>query len=464
MDPGLRRDDKDRKPAIFSSMAVRVTALRLPLLSPSGKTQDMQPSSSPIPSHDLPSGHLERCQICGGGALAPVLDLGHQPPCDSLLTTAQLSAAEQTYPLRLSQCCDCGLAQIDYAVPPEILFHPAYPYRSGITPTLVSNLQGTASTIVDAYRLPPGALCIDVGSNDGTLLKGFRAKGMRPLGIEATNIAALANADGIETIQAFFSESVARGIVASHGQARAITATNMFAHVPNLGDLLRGVGALLADGGVFVTESHYLPDLIETAQYDSIYHEHLKYYALKPLIRLFSYYGFTVTDAEKIPNYGGSIRVYAVKGAGERSARLAALLTAEEAAGLYGASAFAGFAELVRRSKFDLQKFLIEQALAGHPAPGIGCPGRASTLLNYCNIDRDLMPYIAEQPSSLKLGLFLPGKHIPIVDEARLFAEQPAFAVMLSWHYAAPIIRNLRRKGLRSRIVLPLPHFHIVEE
>jgi hypothetical protein len=423
-----------------------------------------QPTALTVPPHDLPHGHLERCQICGGAALAPVLDLGHQPPCDSLLTGAQLNAAEQVYPLRLLQCRDCGLAQIDYTVPPEILFHPDYPYRSGITPSLVRNLQGTAATIVDTYRLPPGSLCMDIGSNDGTLLKGFRTKGMRPLGIEATNIAALANADGIETIQAFFSEDVARKVIASHGHAKAITATNMFAHVPNLGDLLRGVSVLLAEGGVFVTESHYLPDLIATAQYDSIYHEHLKYYALKPLIRLFAYYGFSVTDAEKISNYGGSIRVYAIKGKAAPTSRLAEYLAAEDAAGIYGPDAFAGFADLVRRSKLDLQKFLIEQALAGRPVPGIGCPGRSSTLLNYCNIDRDLMPYIAEQSSSLKLGLFLPGKHIPIVDEARLFAEQPEYAVMLSWHYAAPIIRSLREKGLRSKIVLPLPRFRIVAD
>jgi len=424
----------------------------------------MQPVSHDTPMHDLPLGHLDHCQICGGDDLAPVLDLGHQPPCDSLLTAAQLNEAEQIYPLRLLHCRACGLAQIDHVVPPEILFHPDYPYRSGITATLVRNLQGTAATIVESYHLPRGALCVDIGSNDGTLLKGFRDNGMRPLGIEATNIAAIANAEGIETIQAFFGETLARRIVASHGKAGAITATNMFAHVPNLGDLLRGVTTLLAEGGVFVTESHYLPDLIATAQYDSIYHEHLKYYALKPLIRLFAYYGFAVTDAEKITNYGGSIRVYAVKGGGKRSARLDGLLAAEEAAGIYGGNAFAGFADVVRRSKLDLQKFLIEQALAGRAAPGIGCPGRSSTLLNYCNIDSELMPYIAEQSNSLKLGLFLPGKHIPIVDEARLFAEQPDYAVMLSWHYASPIIRNLRQKGLRSKIVVPLPRFHIVAD
>jgi C-methyltransferase C-terminal domain/Putative zinc binding domain/Methyltransferase domain len=415
--------------------------------------------------HDLPTGHLAACQICGGRGLEPVLDLGHQPPCDSLLTRAQLDEAEASYPLRFLRCTECGLAQIDHVIPPAIVFHPAYPYRSGITPTLVRNLQGTAGAIVERYAVPEGALAVDIGSNDGTLLKGFKARGLRVLGVEATNVAALAIADGVDTVQAFFGELVAQRIRAEHGPAAAITATNMFAHVPNLGDLMRGVALLLDEGGVFVTESHYLPDLIETAQYDSIYHEHLKYYALRPLVRLMESYGFAVTDAERIPNYGGSIRVFAEKGAGRApSARLGELMAAEEAAGIYSGTAYAGFAERVRAAKLDLQRLLVELRHDGRPAPGIGCPGRSSTLLNYCNVDPDLMPYIAEQSTSLKLGLFLPGKHIPIVDEQRLFDEQPPYAVMLSWHYAEPIIRTLRRKGLRSKIILPLPTVRVVED
>ena len=416
------------------------------------------------PRHDLPIGHLDACQICGARELRPVLDLGHQPPCDSLLTEAQIAAPETVYPLRLMQCGACGLAQIDHVVAPETLFHPDYPYRSGITPSLARNLQGTAATIVEAFGCRPGALAIDIGSNDGTLLKGFLARGLRVLGVEATNIARIARADGVDTIQAFFSEDLAWRIVETHGRAAAITSTNMFAHIPNLGDLLRGVAHLLEDGGVFVTESHYLLDLIETAQYDSIYHEHLKYYALGSLLRLFSYYDFSVVDAERIPNYGGSIRVSAVKGGGHaRSAQLDALLDAEARAGIGGGDAFARFVPLVERAKLALQKLLVELRLAGTPAPGIGCPGRASTLLNYCNIDPLLMPYIAEQSSSLKLGLYLPGKHIPIVDEARLYAEQPSHAVMLSWHYAEPIIAKLRARGLRSKIIVPLPELRIVE-
>ncbi|MBV9523020.1 MAG: class I SAM-dependent methyltransferase [Alphaproteobacteria bacterium] len=414
--------------------------------------------------HDLALGHLAACQICGSRNLRPVLDLGHQPPCDSLLTAAQLDEPESLYPLRLMQCGACGLAQIDYVVRPDILFHPHYPYRTGITATLVRYLHGTASRTVEAFGYPRGSLAIDIGSNDGTLLKGFLATGMRVLGIEATNVAEIARADGVETIQAFFGESLARRIVETHGKAAIVTSTNMFAHIPNLGDLLRGVTTLLGEGGVFVTESHYLLDLIETAQYDSIYHEHLKYYSLHPLAKLFSYYDFSIVDAERIPNYGGSIRVFAMKGRGRAgSARLAALLEAEERAGINGSEAFARFVPLVEASKLELQKLLVALKLAGTPAPGIGCPGRSSTLLNYCNIDPLLMPYIAEQSSSLKLGLFLPGKHIPIVDEKRLFEEQPEYAVMLSWHYAEPIIKKLRERGLRSKLIIPLPSLRVVE-
>jgi hypothetical protein len=415
--------------------------------------------------HDLDLGHVGICQICGSSDMKQIIDLGHQPPCDSLLTKKQLAEAESLFPLNLVRCVTCGLVQIDYVVPPETLFHPDYPYRSGITPTLARNLHGTGTRVSERYGLKSTDLAIDIGSNDGTLLAGFRDRGLRVLGVEATNIARIANAAGIETIQAFFSEKVARQILQSHGHASVITAANMFAHVPNLGDLLRGVALLLKDGGAFVTESHYLLDLIETVQYDSVYQEHLKYYALRPLIRLFEAHGYTVVDAERIPNYGGSIRVYAEKGSNRKvAANLANMLAEEDRAELYSDTPFTAFRERIVQSKLDLQHMLLDLRRRGIPAPGIGCPGRSSTLLNYCNIDRELMPYIAEQSTSLKLGLFLPGKHIPIVDEQRLFDEQPEYAVMLSWHYSAPIIRKLRERGLKSKIILPLPDVHVIED
>ncbi|MBI3444201.1 MAG: class I SAM-dependent methyltransferase [Magnetospirillum sp.] len=416
------------------------------------------------PNHNLAVGYHSRCQICGNEHLEPVIDLGHQAPCDSLLRTHQLTQPEATYPLRFLRCPECSLAQIDYVVPPEELFYPDYPYRSGITPSLVKHLRSTGAKIIETYGLQPGALAIDIGSNDGTLLSGFKDLGMRVLGIEPTNISKIANDAGIETIQAFFSKPLAAEIVAKHGHASAVTAANMFAHVAGLGDLIQGVETLLQPGGVFVTESHYLLDLIETCQYDSIYHEHLKFYSLRSLIKLFGYYDFTVVDVERIPNYGGSIRVFAAKGKNQPvKPAVAALLAEEEAFGLYGSEVFTRFAAQVRKSRQDLQRLAIQAKDEGKTMVGVGCPGRAATLLGYCAMDSELMPYIAEQSTSLKLGMFLPGQHIEIVDEQRMFDEQPEYAVMLSWHYWEPIVAKLRQKGLKSKIVLPLPELRIIE-
>jgi hypothetical protein len=414
--------------------------------------------------HDLPLGKIDHCQVCGGKNLHDVIDLGHQPPCDSLLWPKHLDQAELTYPLRFQVCRDCSLAQIDYVVAPDVLFFAEYPYRSGITPTLVEKLSTTAVSTLKRFPFPQGTLCMDIGSNDGTVLKAFKDRGMRVLGVEATNIAKLANEAGIETVQAFFNEELAAKILASHGPAGSIAATNVFAHISELGSIMRGVSKLLMDGGVFVTESHYLLDLLETCQYDSIYHEHLRYYSLKSLIQLFEQYDFTVTDVERIGNYGGSIRVFACKGKGlPVTSSVAELLATEQAAGIYDTAVYDKFADQVRQVRRDLLALLVNARLEGKTVAGIGCPGRSSTLLNYTGIDPDLMPYIAEQSTSLKLGLFLPGMHIPIVDEKRIFDEQPDYAVMLSWHYAEPIIRKLREKGLRSKIVIPLPTIVIVD-
>jgi hypothetical protein len=413
--------------------------------------------------HDLPLGPLDRCQICGSEQLEPILDLGHQSPCDSLLTPAQLREAEITYPLHFVVCTHCWLAQIDYVVAPEVLFHIDYPYRSGITESLKRNLYSTAAVVTERSSVPEGSLVVDIGSNDGTLLRGFQEQRMRALGVEATNVAKIAVDDGVETVQAFFSEALGEELRQTYGAAKVVTATNMFAHVQNLGDLMRGVSHLLEDEGVLVTESHYLLDLLRDIQYDSIYHEHLKFYSLRPLIALFETYGFTLADVDRIPNYGGSIRVYAVKGEAAVSQRVHDLLDEEERAGLYALDAFRRFGDAARESRRQLRALLTDLSREGQAIPGIGCPGRASTLINTCGIDRETMPYIAEQSSSLKLGLALPGMHIPVVDEERLFAEQPAHALMLSWHYAEPIIATLRERGLKSAIVVPLPRPHVLD-
>lgn len=416
------------------------------------------------PEHNLKTGLINYCQVCGSNNLEFVIDLGHQPPCDSLLTSSQLSHPETSYPLRMYRCCECSLAQIDYVVDPEILFYREYPYRSGITPTLANNLRNTGFSAIKKFGLNKGDLAIDIGSNDGTLLSSFKDAGLRVVGVEPTDVAKISIANGIPAIQEFFSEKVAQEIINEHGQAAVVTAANMFAHVKNLGDLIRGVELLLKEGGVFITESHYLQSLLDTVQYDSVYHEHLKYYTLKSLIKLFEYYDFTVVDVELIENYGGSIRVYAAKGKnGEVNPSVQKILDKELTSGLYASMPFTRFSAAVIKSRIQLKKLVIAAKEENKSLVGVGCPGRSSTLVNYCAIDKELMSCIAEQSSSLKLGLYLPGMHIPIVDEEVLFQNQPDYVLLLSWHYWEPIVKKLRAKGLRSKVIIPLPEVRVIE-
>jgi hypothetical protein len=380
-----------------------------------------------------------------------------------MLTPAMLSQPEKYYPLRLNRCLECGLTQLDYIVENTVVFHPDYPYRSGITKELAEYQSAMSSDLVKRHGIPQSSLVIDIGSNDGTLLSGFNKLGMRSLGIEPTNIARIAQAAGVETIQEFFTEKLAREIVQDRGRAKAITATNVFAHIASLGEVMRGIKALLDADGIFVTESHYLLNVLETGQYDTIYHEHIRTYCLKALMRLFGQYDMDVVDVRCVSRYGGNIRVSAChKGRRPVDASVAQQLRAEEMAGLFSPEVYTSFRARAARSRDALMEFAYTARREGKRLVGNSCPGRCSTLLNYCGMTTDLMPYIAEQPTSLKLGLYLPGRHIPVVENTILAREQPDYVVMLAWHYAEPITKYLRDRGVRSTLLKPLPDVAIV--
>jgi len=414
--------------------------------------------------HDIAVGPIERCQVCGSENLELVIDLGHQPLCDSLLSVEQLDEPETSYPLRLHRCVDCSLAQIDYAVDGSTVYHREYPYRSGVTKELVEYQLASSGTTIEEFSIEPNSLVVDIGSNDGTLLSGFKHHGMKVLGVEPTNIAKIANEAGIETIQEFFTESVARDIVAEYGQASVVSSTNMFAHMTTLGEVTRGIQTLLKDGGIFVCEIHYLLEIIRSSQYDTIYHEHLRSYSLKSLVTFFNMYDLTLVDARQVNRYGGSLRVYVAKGKNQQvRSSVADLLAREEEFGLYEAETYVKFRETAEKTRRDFVGLAHEAQAKGQSFVGNSCPGRCSTLLNYCGIDRNLMHYIAEQPTSLKLGLHLPGQHIPIVDNQILIDEQPDYVALLAWHYAEPIIQQLRDRGLKSKLVMPLPEVAVLQ-
>jgi hypothetical protein len=418
-----------------------------------------------VPDHDASPGHLSHCQISGSSNLELVIDLGHQPLCDSMLTERMLDQPETSYPLRFFFCPESGLGQLDYVVPGEVVYHPDYPYRSGITKELAVYQRAFAEGVIGKLGVPQGSLCVDIGSNDGTLLTGFERSGMRALGVEPTNIARIAkDENGIETIQNVFNEQVAREIAKDYSKAKVITATNVFAHMAPLGEVVRGIKQLLADDGVFITESHYLLDVIEKNQFDTIYHEHIRTYSLKSLVTLFSYYDMEVFHVTRAARYGGNIRAYvARRGARPVEPSVGELLDLEVRSGLFKPTTYAAFRQRVMDNRDQLMTLAYQTRRHGMSFVGNSCPGRCSTLLNYYGMTRDLMPYLAEQPTSLKLGLYLPGKHIPVVVNDRLIEEQPDYVVLLAWHYAQPIAEQLRARGLKSKLVVPLPRIQILE-
>jgi SAM-dependent methyltransferase len=410
------------------------------------------------------NGHISKCQICNSSKLHLVLDLRHQPLCDSLLTKEMLNQPENMYPLRMFWCEECSLAQIDYCVDGSVVYHPNYPYKTGVTKELVEYQNSISQSLISKYALNDTDLVVDLGSNDGTLLTGFKNKGMRVIGVEPTNISKIANQKGIETIQKFFTVDAANEIKDKHGEASLILSTNMFAHMATIGEVVSGIEILLKEDGVFVLESHYLMDVIQGGQFDTIYHEHLRTYSLKSIIKLFSYYNFTITDVERGSRYGGNIRVHVTKGKNRPvSENVATLLNLEENSGLNKLKTYEKFADRVKKAKIDFMKFVLKIKEDGKTLVANSCPGRGVTLLNYYGVDIDLIPYIAEQPTSLKLGMFLPGKSIPVVNNEILIQEQPDYVLLLAWHYAEPIMKQLKARGLKSNFIIPLPDLKVVE-
>ena len=414
--------------------------------------------------HTIKNGHIDRCQVCNSNKLNLILDLGQQPLCDTLLTKEMLDQQETKYPLRMVWCEECSLAQIDYCVDGNLVYHPDYPYRTGITKELVEYQSSISKSLVSKYNLKQDDFVVDLGSNDGTLLTGFKEHGMKMLGVEPTNIARIANQNGVETVQKFFTVETANEIKNKHGKASLILATNMFAHMSTIGEVISGIEILLKDDGVFVFENHYLLDVIQGGQFDTTYHEHLRTYSLKSLVKLFSYYNFTITDVERGSRYGGNIRVHVTKGKNRNiSENVTAMLNLEEQSGLYKLETYRKFADRVKKAKKDFMSFILKINEDGKTIVANSCPGRCVTLLNYYGVDASLIPYIAEQPTSLKLGMFLPGKHIPVVNNEILVKEQPDYVILLAWHYAESIMKQLKARGLKSTFVIPLPDLTVVE-
>jgi SAM-dependent methyltransferase len=406
---------------------------------------------------------LKQCKICGSKDLHSFLSLGSMPIPNGFLTKKELKKPEAHYPLGTYFCQSCGLVQLTHVVPPEIMFKN-YLYIPSTSTTMLQHFKELASESVEKFKLSSKNLIIDIGSNDGTLLNFFQEDEMKVLGIDpASNLVKIAQLKGVETIDDFFTTKLAKKILKEKGKAKVVTATNVVAHINDLHDLCQGISLLLEKEGVFIAEFPYLPDLLSKNEFDTIYHEHLSYFAIRPLIKLFEKHQLRLFDIKRIPVHGGSIRIYVShdKSRYKKSKTVKEFLEQEWLKKLHTKEPYDDFGRRVEVIKRDLLDLLKRLRTQGKTIVGHGAAAKGNVLLNYCGIGTDLIDYIVDS-IPFKQGRYTPGNHIPIYPEKRLEKEVPDYTLLLAWNFADEILKkqiHYRMKG--GQYIITIPYLRI---
>lgn len=405
---------------------------------------------------------VENCQICNNTNLKSILFLGYLPPVNQLHLIGSKPKEQPSYPAELLYCPKCHLVQLGLMVDPQVIFPKEYPYTSGTTKVLRDNFADLGQEVRKMIGLKPDDLVVDIGSNDGTLLSNF-VSFAKVLGITPEDIGKLAIEKGIPTILEYFRTEVVAKVKKEYGRAKIVTAANVFAHIEDVNKVLDNIISLLRTDGVFISESHYLYPLIKTVQYDTIYHEHLRYYSLTSLNYLLKMHGLEVFHAKQIPSHGGSIRVYAARKGLYRKNKSVSEILAKEKETVTNINNLLKFKDRVVLSKLGLQKLLLDIKKKGKRVFGISAPSRASTLINYLGLDQDILDCVVEIKGSYKIGKYIPGTKIPILEESELFDLQPEYALLLSWHISQELIPKLKNKGFKGEFIIPLPKPRIIK-
>jgi SAM-dependent methyltransferase len=399
---------------------------------------------------------IKQCSFCNG-ALTQVLDLGFLTPVNQLVHSEKDLERNSRLMVKLLYCANCGLTQLSTVVDENFLFPPDYPFRSGTTSSLRNNFYEQAIFAMDFLNLHPSDLVVDVGSNDGTLLIEYK-KVARVLGIEPTDSSKVALENGIPTTQQFFSGLVAEEIQLQYGKATLITMCNVLAHVPDPVSLLNNAQQILRSDGTIIIEVHYLLDLIETLQFDSLYFEHLRFYDANSLKSLILKCNLEIFKIQKIDTHGGSIRIWAAKpGVHSPDSEVQDFLKNEILHPNFGKQGLEGFAKKVLEWRHAFRKMMSEIALSDSVILGIGAPSRGSMLLSFSGLDVQDVQSIGEHKDSPKLNSFLPDSRIMVVDEDFILSKNPDYLLLLSWHVADEIIAKLRAKGFKGKFIVPLP-------
>ena len=397
---------------------------------------------------------VTRCRVCGGKDLTMVLDLGRTPLANAYLTRP--TDPEKWFPLQLLFCNDCALVQLSHVVNPTLMFKE-YAYRTSTSQTMPRHFGELAAFVYSNFLKSSRDLVVEVGSNDGTLLSAFKALSVRVLGVDpAENLAKIANNRGLETLPVFFDSRVAQEIRETRGPAKVIIGNNVFAHVDDLRNLMKGVALLLDIEGVFSIEVPYVGDLNQGVEYDTVYHEHLSYFSVHPIARIFSDFGFSIVAVTRLGVHGGSIRVIGKKGLG----RHVHFLDFERRCGLDRLKTFESLSNRVEYQSEMLIRTLEDLRARGKKVVGYGAPAKGNTLLNYCKIGTNLIDYTIDTTPE-KVGKYTPGMHLPIKDTKTFRKERPPFALMLAWNYEKEIL--MKEADYPGQFIIPIPYPRLLD-
>ncbi len=404
-----------------------------------------------------------QCRSCGRPGLELVLSLGDTPLANSLLTEEQLNQPESTYPLDLVFCSGCSLVQITETVPPEKLFRD-YLYFSSFSDTMLRHAREIVQRVREARRLDSRSLAMEIASNDGYLLQYYKQAGIPVLGIEpAVNVARVAEDErGIRTISEFFGSEVARRLADQGERADVIHAHNVLAHVPDLNGFVEGLRLVLKDDGVCVIEVPYVKDLVDRCEFDTIYHEHLSYFSITALSRLFERHNLLIQNVERLPIHGGSLRLFVSQAGAVQDPAVRELLEEEFGWGVDSIEFYRDFAGRVEQLKSTLRDFISRLKEQNQRLAAYGAAAKGSTLLNYFQIGREALDFVVDR-STHKQGRYMPGVRLPIFSPARLLEEMPAHVLLLTWNFADEILEQqaeYRHRG--GRFIIPIPEFRVV--
>lgn len=403
--------------------------------------------------------NITNCRVCGSSSIEDVIDLGIQPWGNDMVTKDKVGQ-EKKYPLVCCYCLDCSTLQVRYTVPKEIMY-AEHSYLSGSNKTMPEHFQKIADYVVSNYCSVEDALAVDIGSNDGTLLRTYQNNNFRVLGVEASaEIASIACRSGVPTIAEYFNRAIAEDIEKSHGKAMVISAANVFYHVEELHSVVEGVKRLLDDSGVFVVQASYLPNLIKTKAFDIMYHEHLLYYRMENLQTLLSLHDLEAFDFTFEDVHGGSIIVYAGhKGARPVSSKVADLIKKEREDNYHTIELYRDFNTEVKKLGEEVKNFVSDLKQQGSSIAAYGAPVKGTVMLNYCGIDSSVIDFAAEV-NEMKIGKYIPGTGIEIKNEADCI--EPDYYFLLSWNFKEFFLKNRKENGGTSKFIVPIPYPHVV--